>query len=160
HVDQVEDLQGGHQTHDHDDEQRGRNHRQRDGEELLDLGSTVQVGSLIQRSRNILQAGQQQHGIVTDVGPDLDDSAGEKYEAGVGQPTDIGPQHRIDNTILGVKNPLPHHGNGGGGHDHGQEEDGAEGGAAADLAVQQNGDKQRQEDAHGHRQDAEQDGVP
>ena len=40
-----------------------------------------------------------------------------------------------------------------------QEEDGAESGAATDLAVEQHRHQQSQEDAHRHRQDTEQDGV-
>ena len=42
-----------------------------------------------------------------------------------------------------------------GAHDHGQEEDGAEGALALDLGVEQDGHQQGKEDAHRHRQDAE-----
>src|SRR5699024_1659891 len=155
HVDQVKDFQRAHQTHDEDHEEGGGDHRQGDAEELAHLGRAVQVGGLVQADRDVLQSGQQQDGVVADVAPDLDHRAGDQDDLAVGQPADVGAQQLVDDAVLGVEDPLPDHGHGGGGHHHGQEEDGAEGGAPLDLAVQQNGHQQSQEDAHRHRQDAE-----
>src|SRR5699024_3888441 len=135
HVDQVEYLQRGHQAHDEDHEQGGRNHGQGDIKELPGLGGAVQVGGLVEGGRVILQTGQQQHGVVADVTPDLDHRAGDQDDVGVGEPADVEAQQGVDDAVLGVEDPLPDHGHGGGGHHHGQEEDGPEGGPAADLAV-------------------------
>ena len=160
HVDQVKDFQRAHQAHDQDDEEGGGDHRQGDAEELPHLGRAVQVGGLVQADRDVLQAGQKQDGVVADVAPDLNHRAGDQDDLAVGQPADVGAQQLVDDAVLGVEDPFPDHGDGGGSHDHGQEEDGAVGGAALDLAVQQDGHQQCQEDAHRHRQDAEKDGVP
>ena len=129
-------------------------------EELLYLGGAVQVGGLVEGAGDILDAGEQQHRVIADSAPDGHDGAGDEHDLGVGEPTDVFAQQRVEDAVLGVEDPLPHHSHGGGGHHHGQEVDGTEGGLALDLGVEQHRHQQRQEHADGHRQDAEVDGVP
>ena len=76
HVDQVVDLHSGHQTHNHDHEQGGRDHGQGDGEELLHLARAVDAVGLVEGFRDVLQSGQQEDGIVADVAPDSHDGFG------------------------------------------------------------------------------------
>ena len=85
HVDEVIHLQGGHHTHDEGDEQGGGDHGQGDGEELLEAAGAVDAGGLIVALGDILQSGQQQHGVVADGAPDGHDGAGHNGGLGVGQ---------------------------------------------------------------------------
>ena len=160
HVDQIVDLQGSHQPHNEHHKQGGRHHGQRNAEELADLGCTVQLGGFVQGLGNVLDAGQQQHGIVADGAPDGNDGTGDQNDLGVGQPADVRAKDLIQNAILRIEDPLPDHCNRSRSHHHGQEEDGAEGGLALDLCVQQHCHDQRQKNAHRHSEDAEVDGVP
>ena len=84
-----------------------------------------------------------------------DDGNGDDGGLGVGDPLDFLPENLVEDAVLAVEDPAPDHGHGGGGADQGQEEDGAEAALELHLRVEENGDEQGQDDAHGHRQDTE-----
>ena len=107
-----------------------------------------------------MQARQQQHRVITDAAPHRDDGYGDYSGLGVGNPLDISAQNLVEDAVLAVENPAPHHGHGGGGADQGQEEQGAEAALELHLGVEQDGHKEGQRHAHGHGEDTEEDGVP
>ena len=127
-------------------------------EELGDLVGSVDAGGLVIGFGDVLEARQEEHRVVADVAPDGHQGAGDHHHAGLRNPADVGPHSLVQDAVLAVEDPAPHHGDGGGGADHGQEEDGPE--SALALRVQQHGHQEGQEQAQGHGEDAEVNGVP
>ena len=113
----------------------GAHHGQRDLEELLNLGGAVQTGGLVVAFGIVLDAGQQQNRVVSDGAPDGNHRAGREHQGGIGQPVDLGSDHLIDDSVLGVENPFPNHGDGRRGHHHGQKVDGPECGLSLYFGV-------------------------
>ena len=108
HVNQIIDLDGCHQTHDHGDKQSGRNHRQGDLEKLRHFAGAVDGGGLIITFGDILKAGEQQHRIIADGAPDRHNGAGNQSYVGVGDPRYMGAENLVENAVLSVEDPPPY----------------------------------------------------
>jgi len=160
HVDQVIDLDRGHQAHNHNNKQRGGHHGQRDGKELPHRSGAVDAVGLIESFRDILETGQQEDGVVTDVAPDGHNSAGDHNKPGVGDPADMTAENLVENAVFAVEDEAPHHSNGGGSAHQRQEEDGAEAAFEFNLGVEEHSDQQGEEQTHRDCQNTEQYGVP
>ncbi len=160
HKDQVVDLHRGHKAHNKHHEKGGGDHGQGDLEELLHLGGAVNLRRLVVAFGDVLKTGEEQHRVVADVRPDGYHGAGDHHPLGIGKPADIGAEDLVEDAVLAVEDPAPHHGDGGGGADHGQEEDGAEEAPALDFGVEEHRHQEGNEHPQWHGEDAEVDGVP
>ena len=153
-VDRIELLERAHGTHQDHEEQRRRDHRDRDMEEGLDPAGAVDLRRFIVALGDALKAGQDQHQVIADRGPDPDDGTGDQCRVRIRQPAGpLDPERAegdVQDAVLGVIDPAPDHGHRGGCHDHGQEIDAAVDVPAADLAVQQGSEDQRKQHADRH----------
>ena len=110
-------------------------------EETLYGVGAVNLAGFVIRSRDGLQARQNQHQIVAHGAPDADDGAGKQGCIGIGKP--VNPSYAkqdkelIQDARFRVENPLPHHSHRSGGRYHGQEINGAVNIPAANFGIQQ-----------------------
>ena len=110
--------------------------------------------------RNILDAREQKYRIIADRTPDRYDRHRGNDQARIRDPVRIQMKYGIDDAVLGVKHPLPHHGNRSRSHNHRQEEYGAEKYFSLYLGIQQNRYNECQKNAHRHSQDTEINRIP
>src|SRR5690606_4482865 len=89
-VDEVEDLQRRDDVDDGAEEDRRAEHRQRDAPEPLPGVRAVDLRGLPVLLRDRLDARDEDHQVVADLGPDLDDADREQRRVGVGHPVRAG----------------------------------------------------------------------
>ena len=149
HEDQVKYLQSADDSGDADEEDSGRKQRNGDIEELLNPIGSVNVSGLIIVSRNLLKSGKEQNHVITDDGPDTNDSNTEYSDLRIGNPLNIAAEHMIQKTKFSVEQPSPYHCHCSGSCNHGKEEDSTVSRNAFHFPVQQNCQNQR--DCDGER---------
>ena len=81
---------------------------------LGNLAGAVNAGGLVIGFGDVLKTRQQQHRIIADIAPNRHHGAGNHHHVGVGNPADMGPHRLVQDAVLAIENPAPHHGDGGG----------------------------------------------
>src|SRR5690606_2852473 len=111
-VDEVEDLQRRDDVDDGAEEDRRAEHRQRESPEPLPGVRAVDLRGLPVLLRDRLDARDEDHQVVADLGPDLDDADREQRRVGVGHPVRAGDPEDLEDLVeqpeVAVVEPLPH----------------------------------------------------
>ena len=165
-LDQCKALEGVDGGDDQDVQSGGHNGGPLDLPEALEVGSAVHLGSFHDGLIHVAQCRNVQHDGLTYGGGEQDQDDTAQCEPLVTQPVDVLVQNTkalaqiVEDAVVVVVHPLPHHGNGDRAGDHGQVEHAAEKACRPLRQVHDGGGHPQREDAgDGHRHDDDDEGV-
>ena len=165
-LDQCKALEGVDGGDDQNVQGGGHNGRPLNLPEALEVGRTVHLGSLHDGLIHVAQCRNVQHDGLTYGGGEQDQDDTAQCKPLVTQPVDVLVQNAkalaqiVEDAVVVVVHPLPHHGNGNRACDHGQVEHAAEKAGGPLRQVHDGGGHPQREDAgDGHRHDDDDEGV-